>query len=157
MTSISTFLWYDTQAEEAARYYTSLFDDGKVTEVTHYGSAGPRPAGMVMTVSFELAGQPFIALNGGADFRFNEAVSIMIHCDTQEEVDRLWAGLTDGGEPGPCGWLKDRYGLSWQVVPNLLFELMGDADAERSQAVMAAMLQMGKIESSELQAVYDRA
>jgi predicted 3-demethylubiquinone-9 3-methyltransferase (glyoxalase superfamily) len=157
MKGLSTFLWFDTQAEDAADHYTSIFDDGKITGVTHYGTAGPRPAGMVMTVDFELAGQSFIALNGGPNYRFNESVSIMIHCDTQDEVDRYWSRLTDGGEEGPCGWLKDKYGLSWQIVPTLMFELLGDPDPVKSQAAMAAMLTMGKIDSRALQDAFDNA
>ena len=157
MPTISTFLWFDTQAEEAATFYTSLFDDGKITHVDHYGSAGPREAGTVMTVEFELAGSRFIALNGGPDTAFSQAMSIMVHCETQAEVDDLWARLTDEGKPGPCGWLEDRYGVSWQIFPNLMAELLADPDPVKSQAVMAAMLQMGKIDSAALQAAYDNA
>jgi predicted 3-demethylubiquinone-9 3-methyltransferase (glyoxalase superfamily) len=158
MNTVTTFLWFDSEAEAAATFYTSLFDDGLVNHVDYFGSAGPRPAGMVKTVSFELAGHRLMALNGGDSDTFNEAVSLMIRCDTQAEVDRLWDQLTaGGGTPGPCGWLKDRYGLSWQVVPELMFSLVGDADETKAQAVMAAMLQMGKIDSSQLQAAYDNA
>ena len=157
MTHLSTFLWFDTQAHEAATFYTSLFHDGRITGVRHYGEAGPRPAGMVMTVEFELAGREFIALNGGPDYTFNESVSIMVHCDTQDEVERLWGRLTDGGEEGPCGWLKDRYGLSWQVVPKLLFDLLDDPDPIKGQAVMASMLAMGKIDSAALRTAYESA
>ena len=157
MQGITTFLWFDTEAEEAARYYTSIFDDGRIVNVSHYGEAGPRPVGMVMTVDFELAGQKLIALNGGPDYKFNESVSLMVQCDTQDEVDRYWARLTDGGEEGPCGWLKDRYGLSWQIVPTLLFMLLGDPDQRKAQAAMAAMLTMTKIDSAALQAAYDAA
>ena len=157
MQVLKPFLWFDTQAEEAATYYTSLFDDGKITHVEHYGEAGPGAAGTVMTVDFELAGQKFIALNGGPEYTFNESVSFMVHCDNQDEVDRYWSQLSDGGEEGPCGWLKDRYGLSWQIVPMLLFELLGDPDPVKSQAVMAAMLKMDKIDSALLQEAYDGA
>jgi len=157
MQVLKPFLWFDTQAEEAATYYTSLFDDGKITHVAHYGEAGPGAAGTVMTVDFELAGQKFIALNGGPEYTFNESVSFMVHCDNQDEVDRYWSQLSDGGEEGPCGWLKDRYGLSWQIVPMLLFELLGDPDPVKSQAVMAAMLKMDKIDSALLQEAYDGA
>jgi predicted 3-demethylubiquinone-9 3-methyltransferase (glyoxalase superfamily) len=157
MQRITTFLWFDTQAEEAANYYASIFDDGKITNVSHYGSAGPRPAGMVMTVDFDLAGQKFIALNGGPDYQFNESVSLVVHCHNQDEVDHYWSRLTEGGHEGPCGWLKDKYGLSWQVVPTLLDELLGDPDPVKSQAVMAAMLNMGKMDSMALQAAYDKA
>jgi predicted 3-demethylubiquinone-9 3-methyltransferase (glyoxalase superfamily) len=157
MRGLTTCLWFDTKAEEAANFYTSVFDDGKIHAVTHYGSAGPRPAGTVMTVDFELAGQRFVALNGGPEFRFNEAVSVQIDCDSQDEVERYWAALSEGGEEGPCGWLKDKYGLSWQVIPVLLNELVSDPDPAKSQAVMAAMLKMGKIDSAALQAAYDNA
>jgi predicted 3-demethylubiquinone-9 3-methyltransferase (glyoxalase superfamily) len=157
MQRITTFLWFDTEAEEAATYYTSIFDDGKITNVRHYGSAGPRPAGMVMTVDFELAGLEFIALNGGSDYTFNESVSLLVHCDSQNEVDRYWERLTDGGEEGPCGWLKDRYGLSWQIVPTLMFELLDDPDPVKAQAAMAAMLKMNKLDSAALQTAYDNA
>jgi len=157
MQGVTPFLWFDTQAEEAANYYSSVFDDGKITHVAHYGEAGPRPAGAVMTVDFELAGQKFIALNGGPEYHFNESVSFMVFCDTQDEVDRCWSQLSDDGEEGPCGWLKDKYGLSWQIVPTLLFELLGDPDPVKSQAVMAAMLKMDKIDSAVLQAAYDSA
>jgi predicted 3-demethylubiquinone-9 3-methyltransferase (glyoxalase superfamily) len=145
------FLWFDTQAEEAARFYTSVFPNSRITQVSHYGEAGPGPAGSVMVVTFELDGQRFIALNGGPEFPFTEAVSFTIECASQEEVDRFWTALSDGGEPGPCGWLKDRYGLSWQVNPTRLFELLSDPDRERSQRVMKAMLGMTKIEIAELE------
>jgi predicted 3-demethylubiquinone-9 3-methyltransferase (glyoxalase superfamily) len=157
MPELTTFLWFDTEAEEAATYYTSLFDDGKILHVRHYGAAGPRPTGMVMTVEFQVAGQRLMALNGGADYTFNEAVSLMVECDTQDQVDHLWDGLTDGGEGGPCGWLKDRYGLSWQIVPKLMFELLDDADPDKAQAAMSAMLTMGKLDSAALQAAFDNA
>jgi predicted 3-demethylubiquinone-9 3-methyltransferase (glyoxalase superfamily) len=158
MNTVTTFLWFDDEAEEAATFYTSLFDDGRITQIDHYGTAGPRPAGMVKTVTFELAGHQLMALNGGDSYTFNESVSLMIRCDTQAAVDRLWEQLTvDGGEAGPCGWLKDRYGLSWQVVPELLFTLVRDDDETKAQAVMAAMLQMGRIDSEKLQAAYDNA
>lgn len=157
MTSVTTFLWFDTEAEEAANYYTSLFDDGNVIEVRHSGTTGPRPAGMVLEVDFELAGQSFTALNGGSSYRFNEAVSIMFRCDTAEEVDRYWSRLTDGGEEGPCGWLKDKYGLSWQIFPTLWFELVSDPDPVKSDAAMAAMLKMRKIDSRALQEAFDNA
>jgi predicted 3-demethylubiquinone-9 3-methyltransferase (glyoxalase superfamily) len=157
MRGLTTCLWFDTQAEEAANFYASVFDDGKVNQVLHYGSAGPREAGLVMTVDFELAGQSFVALNGGPDFTFNEAVSIQVDCESQEEVDRYWAALSEGGEEGPCGWLKDKYGVSWQIIPTLLNELVSDPDPAKAQAAMAAMLQMGKIDSAALQAAYDNA
>jgi predicted 3-demethylubiquinone-9 3-methyltransferase (glyoxalase superfamily) len=144
-------LWFDTEGEDAAKLYTSVFPNSKILEVARYGSAGPRDEDTVMTVTFELDGQKFVALNGGPDFKFNEAVSFQIHCRDQAEVDHYWEKLGEGGEPGPCGWLKDRFGLSWQVVPNRLMELLSDPDREKSQRVMASMLEMGKIEIDELE------
>ena len=151
MKGIATFLWFDTEAEEAAEFYVSLFPNSKVGKVSRYGEAGPREAGTVMTVEFELDGQPFVGLNGGPTFKFNEAVSFQIACDSQEEVDEFWSKLSEGGQQGPCGWLKDRFGLSWQVVPTRLTELLQDPDQEKAQRVMAAMLQMGKIEIEPLE------
>ena len=155
MPKVVPSLWFDTQAEEAARFYVSIFPDSEIVNVTRYGSAGPRPEGMVMTVDFRIAGQDINALNGGPEFRFTEATSLLVHCQNQEEVDDLWAKLGDGGEPGPCGWIKDRFGLSWQIVPVQLDEMLSDPDPERAQRVMAAMLQMGKIEVEGLRAAYD--
>jgi predicted 3-demethylubiquinone-9 3-methyltransferase (glyoxalase superfamily) len=152
MSKLTTCLWFDTEGEEAAHFYTSVFPNSRITNVTHYGSAGPRDEGTVMTVDFELDGMPFVALNGGPDFRFSEAISLMISCETQEEVDRYWDTLSEGGEEGPCGWLKDRFGLSWQVVPKTLLELLNDPDREKAQRVMAAMLQMRKLEIEPLRA-----
>ena len=146
-----TCLWFDDRGEEAARFYTSVFPNSKLGEIARYGSAGPRPEGMVMTVAFELNGQKFVALNGGPHFTFNEAISFQVMCADQDEVDKYWSVLSEGGEEGPCGWLKDRFGLSWQIVPVRLPELLGDPDAERAQRVMAAMLEMGKIEIAELE------
>jgi predicted 3-demethylubiquinone-9 3-methyltransferase (glyoxalase superfamily) len=157
MHGLNTFLWFDDQAEEAATFYTSLFDDGRVILVDHYGSAGPRPSGTVKSVHFELAGHQLMALNGGPEYTFNESISLMVRCDTQDEVDFLWEELTNRGEPGPCGWLKDRYGLSWQIVPELLFTLVADPDQVKSEAVMATMLQSGKLDSAALQSAYDKA
>jgi predicted 3-demethylubiquinone-9 3-methyltransferase (glyoxalase superfamily) len=151
MQKITPCLWFDTEGENAANFYTSIFPSSKIVEVARYGSAGPRPEGTVMTVVFELDGQRFIALNGGPDFTFNEAISLTVDCEDQQEVDRYWDALTEGGEPGPCGWLKDRFGLSWQIVPKALNELIADPDREKSQRVMAAMLKMGKIEIAELE------
>lgn len=151
MQGITPFLWFDTEGEEAARFYTSIFPSSRITNVTHYGDAGPRDAGTVLTVEFELDGRPFVALNGGPDYRFTEAVSFQVSCDSQEEVDAYWSALTDGGEEGPCGWLKDRFGLSWQIVPKRLAELLGHSDAATAQRVMAAMLAMKKIEIAELE------
>jgi len=151
MQKISPCLWFDTEGEEAANFYTSLFPNSRILEVARYGSAGPRPEGTVMTVSFELDGQEFLALNGGPDFTFNEAISFQVSCETQEDVDRYWSSLSEGGEEGPCGWLKDRFGLSWQIVPTRLTELLGDPDRDKSQRVMQAMLGMKKIEIPELE------
>ena len=151
MPRITPWLWFDTQGEEAAEFYTSVFPNSKITEVTRYGSAGPRPEGMVMTVAFELDGQELVVLNGGPDFKFNEALSFLVSCKDQEEVDWYWNKLSEGGEQGPCGWLKDRYGLSWQIIPTALDELLGDPDREKAQRVMQAMLSMGKIEIEELE------
>jgi predicted 3-demethylubiquinone-9 3-methyltransferase (glyoxalase superfamily) len=151
MPNLTPCLWFDTEGEDAAELYTSVFPNSTILDVARYGPAGPRPEGTVMTVSFELDGQKFLALNGGPNFKFNEAVSFQIHCRDQEEVDHYWERLGEGGEPGPCGWLKDRFGLSWQVVPDRLPELLGDPDREKAQRVMAAMLEMGKIEIAELE------
>ena len=151
MQTITPCLWFDTEGEEAANFYTSLFPNSKIREIARYGSAGPRAEGTVMTVSFELNGQEYVALNGGPDFKFNEAVSFQVGCESQEEVDRYWSGLSEGGEEGPCGWLKDRFGLSWQIVPTRLPELLGDPDREKSQRVMQAMLSMKKIEIDALE------
>ena len=157
MPTIEPSLWFDTEAEEAARFYTSIFPNSAVLQVVHYGEAGPRPAGMVMTVRFSLDGTEVIALNGGPDFRFTEAVSLQVDCADQAEVDHYWQRLSEGGEQGPCGWLKDRYGLSWQIIPTVLEELVADPDPGRSQRAMAAMLQMGKIDIAALQRAADGA
>ena len=147
VTTITPFLWFDTQAEEAARFYTSVFPNSRLTEVVRYGDSGPGPAGSVMTVRFELDGAEFVALNGGpAHFGFNLGVSFVVDCKSQEEVDKRWAALTDGGEEGQCGWLTDRYGLSWQVVPDGLPALLGDPDPNRAGRAMQAMLAMKKID-----------
>jgi predicted 3-demethylubiquinone-9 3-methyltransferase (glyoxalase superfamily) len=151
MQKITPYLWFDTEGEEAARFYTSLFKNSSVIDVSYYGDAGPRPAGMAMTVTFEIDGQRFVALNGGPDFTFNEAVSFQVSCESQEEVDYLWESLTDGGQPGPCGWLKDRYGLSWQIVPTALEQLLNDPDPQRAQRAMKAMLGMSKLDIGELE------
>ncbi|MFD5461992.1 VOC family protein [Kitasatospora sp. NPDC127059] len=151
MQKITTFLWFDDQAEAAAAFYTSLFPDSRITRVTHYGEGAPVQAGSVMTVEFELAGRPYTALNGGPEFHFTEAISLQVECDDQREVDELWAKLTaDGGQEGPCGWLKDRYGLSWQITPRVLLDLVGDEDRAKADRVMAVMLRMGKIEIQPL-------
>jgi predicted 3-demethylubiquinone-9 3-methyltransferase (glyoxalase superfamily) len=151
MPKLTPCLWFDTQGEEAATFYTSVFPNSRITEVARYGEAGPRPAGTVMTVSFELDGKPFLALNGGPEFSFSEAISFQVDCNSQDEVDHYWSSLSEGGQEGPCGWLKDRFGLSWQIVPSRLPELLSDADREKAQRVMAAMLKMGKIEIAELE------
>ena len=151
MPKVTPWLWFDTESEPAAELYTSVFPNSRILEVTRYGSAGPREEGLAMTVSFELEGQRVVALNGGSDFKLNEAFSLSIDCDDQSEVDYYWEKLGEGGEHGPCGWLKDRFGLSWQVVPKRLPELLSDPDRETAQRVMAAMLKMGKIEVAELE------
>jgi predicted 3-demethylubiquinone-9 3-methyltransferase (glyoxalase superfamily) len=152
MGAITPFLWFDTQAEEAAEHYSSIFPNSRILSVSRYGPGAPREEGTVMTVEFELDGQRFIALNGGPQYRFTEAVSFSVSCKDQAEVDTYWSRLADGGEEGPCGWLKDRYGLSWQIVPTRLPELLSDPDRERARRVMGAMLQMRKIEIDELEA-----
>ncbi len=151
MPDITPWLWFDTEGEEAAEFYTSVFPNSRIVDVARYGSGGPRPEGTVMTVSFELDGQKLVALNGGPDFKFNEAVSFEVRCETQEEVDTYWSKLSEGGEEGPCGWLKDKFGLSWQIVPQALYDLLSDPDQEKSQRVMSAMLQMKKIEIDGLE------
>ena len=155
MQKISPFLWFNDQAEEAANFYVSLFDDAAVTNVSRYPEGSPGPAGQVMSVSFRLAGQEFLALNGGPQFPFTEAISLYVHCKDQDEVDRLWAQLTEGGEESQCGWLKDRFGLSWQIIPDRLGELLGDPDPARAQRAMQAMLQMRKIEIKTLEDAAD--
>jgi len=165
MQRIKTFLWFDDQAEEAANFYVKVFSErpgatpgsSKVLELSRYGEAGPGATGTVMTVSFQLEGQEFIALNGGPEFHFTEAVSLYVNCESQEEVDDLWAKLTDGGEEIACGWLKDRYGLAWQIAPTILLELVSDPDPAKSQAAMKAMLDMKKIDIAELRRAYDAA
>jgi predicted 3-demethylubiquinone-9 3-methyltransferase (glyoxalase superfamily) len=152
MQKITPFLWFDTEGEDAAEFYVSVFPNSRIVDVQHYGEAGPRPAGSVMTVAFELEGQRFVALNGGPDFTFNEAISFEVECGDQDEIDGYWSALTEGGgQPGPCGWLKDKFGVSWQIVPKRLTELLADSDRAKAQRVMAAMLQMGKIEIAELE------
>ena len=157
MPKITPNLWFDTQGEEAAEYYCSIFPNSKVTNVTHYGDAGPRPAGTVLTVDFVLDGQEYTAINGGPEFTFTEAISLLVNCADQEEVDYYWSKLTDGGQEGPCGWLKDRYGLSWQVCPVGMIELLNDPDPTRSQRAMKAMFGMKKLDLAALQAAADGA
>jgi predicted 3-demethylubiquinone-9 3-methyltransferase (glyoxalase superfamily) len=151
---ITPNLWFDTEAEEAANFYTSIFKDSEVVNVMHYGEAGPRPAGMVMTVTFRLQGQEFTALNGGPDFKFNESISFLVNCESQDEVDEFWEKLSEDGEEGPCGWLKDKFGVSWQIVPTVLDALLQDKDSEKANRVMKAMLQMKKIDIAVLQEAY---
>jgi predicted 3-demethylubiquinone-9 3-methyltransferase (glyoxalase superfamily) len=152
MQKLTPCLWFDTEGEDAATFYTSVFPNSRIVSTAYYGSAGPRPEGTVMTVEFELDGLRFVALNGGPDFTFSEAISFQVDCETQEEVDEYWSKLSEGGEEGPCGWLKDKFGLSWQIVPNVLPRLLGDPDKEKAQRVMAAMLKMRKIQIDELEA-----
>jgi predicted 3-demethylubiquinone-9 3-methyltransferase (glyoxalase superfamily) len=151
MQKITPCLWFDTEGEDAAKFYTSVFPNSRIVDVARYGSAGPRPEGTVMTVSFELDGQKFVAVNGGPQFTFDEAISFQVSCETQEEVDAFWSALSEGGEEGPCGWLKDKFGLSWQIVPTRLIELLQDPDREKSQRAMQAMLKMKKIEIDGLE------
>jgi len=156
MQKITPFLWFDNNAEEAMNFYVSIFKNSRVLSVTRYGEAGPGPKGTVMTAAFQLDGQEFIALNGGPQFIFTEAISFSVDCKTQEEVDELWEKLSEGGEKSRCGWLKDKYGLSWQVNPTVLGEMLQDKDPEKSKRVMEAMLQMDKIDIKRLEQAYDR-
>jgi predicted 3-demethylubiquinone-9 3-methyltransferase (glyoxalase superfamily) len=150
MQKITPFLWFNNNAEEAVDYYMSVFRNSKILGVNRYGEAGPGPKGAVMTMSFQLEGQTFMALNGGPQFPFTEAVSLYVDCKTQEEVDELWEKLSSGGKKGQCGWLKDKFGMSWQIVPSALGELLGDPDPVKSQNVMKAMLAMSKIDVAAL-------
>ena len=152
MKRITPCLWFDGNAEEAANLYVSIFRNAKITEISRYGDAGPLPKGTVLTVAFELDGQPFTALNGGPQYKFTEAVSFQIYCDTQEEVDHYWDNLIAGGKEQPCGWLKDKFGVSWQVVPNRLIELIQSPDAAKSKRVMEAMFKMKKIDIATIEA-----
>ena len=154
MQKITTYLWFDGQALEAAEFYTSLFKNSKIVDVSRYGEGAPRPAGTVLTVTFELDGQRFIALNGGPDFTFTEAISLFIDCEDQNEVDYFWDKLVDGGEPSQCGWLKDRYGLSWQVIPKRLLEVLSDPDPDKAQRAMQSMFTMSKIDVPALEKAY---
>jgi len=157
MQKITPFLWFDNKAEEAANFYVSIFKNSKVMNVVRYGEAGPGPKGSVMIATFQLDGQDFTALNGGPQFTFSPAVSFVVDCKTQQEVDELWERLSEGGEKMQCGWLKDKYGLSWQIVPSILPELMQTNDEKKSQNVMKAMLQMTKLDIQRLQQAYDEA
>jgi predicted 3-demethylubiquinone-9 3-methyltransferase (glyoxalase superfamily) len=155
MQKITPFLWFDNKAEEAMNFYISIFKNAKVVSVTRYGDAGPGPKGTVMTAKFEIHGQEFVALNGGPQFTFTEAISFVVNCETQQEVDDFWEKLSEGGKKSRCGWLKDKYGLSWQVVPTVLVEMLQDKDARKSKGVMEAMLQMDKIDLGALRRAYD--
>lgn len=155
MQKITPFLWFDDNAEEAMNYYVSIFENSKIKNVARYGEAGPGPKGTVMTGTFELDGQEFMALNGGPHFKFTEAISLFVNCETQEEVNELWEKLSEGGSKSQCGWLKDKFGLSWQIIPKVLGELMNDPDPVKSQRVMNAMLQMTKIDIKGLRAAYE--
>jgi predicted 3-demethylubiquinone-9 3-methyltransferase (glyoxalase superfamily) len=148
---ITTFLWFDTNAEEAVNFYISVFKNSKITGTVLNGDAGPGPKGTPLTITFQLDGQEFTALNGGPHFKFNEAISQVVHCDTQEEVDYFWEKLSEGGEKVECGWLKDKFGLAWQIVPDVLLELIADSDQEKSQRVMKAMMKMKKLDIEGLQ------
>ena len=155
MQKISPFLWFDNQAEEAANYYVSIFKNSKILDVSRYGEGAPLPAGTVMGVTFVLDGAEFQALNGGPQYSFTEAISLFVRAETQDEIDDLWDKLTADGEPGPCGWLKDKYGLSWQIVPPILGELLADPDPDKAAAVMRAMMEMGKLDIDGLRGAYN--
>ena len=157
MQKITPFLWFDTQAEEAMNFYVSIFKNSKVLSCSRYGDAGPGPKGSVMVAKFQLDGQDFMALNGGPHFKFTEAISLLVSCETQEEIDEMWEKLSEGGAKSQCGWLKDKFGLSWQIVPPILGELLQDKDPEKSKRVMAAMMKMTKIEIATLKQAYDGA
>ena len=157
MQKITPFLWFDTQAEEAAKFYASIFPKSKILNVARYGEAGPGPKGSVMTVEFELDGQRMIALNGGPHFKFTEAISLSVDCKDQKEVDRYWTRLSQGGQESMCGWLKDKYGLSWQINPSILGKLLSDKDAKKAKRVMEAMLKMKKIDIATLKAAAEAA
>lgn len=156
MHTITPFLWFNTQAEEAAKFYTSIFKNSKMLGIAHYPEGSPGPVGSVMTVEFQIEGQPFIALNGGPLFTFNESISFVVSCETQKEVDHLWNALTaDGGQESMCGWLKDKFGVSWQIVPTAMGKLMSGKDPKKSQRAMQAMMKMKKLDIAELERAYD--
>jgi predicted 3-demethylubiquinone-9 3-methyltransferase (glyoxalase superfamily) len=155
MQKITPFLWFDGDAEEAAQFYTSVFEDSKIVTVTHYSEAGPRPNGSVMTTVFQICGQEFIALNGGPQYKFTPAVSFVVSCQTQAEIDRYWDKLVEGGRPVQCGWLTDKYGLSWQIVPATIGQMLQDKDAEKTKRMMQAMFKMIKLDIAELQRAYN--
>lgn len=156
MQKITPFLWFNDQAEEAVNFYTSIFKNSKVGKIARYGDAGPRPKGTVMTTTFQLDGQDFIALNGGPQFTFSPAISFVVNCQTQEEIDELWERLSEGGEKIQCGWLKDKYGISWQIVPSVLAHMMQDKDGEKSNRVMKAIFQMKKIDIATLKRAFEQ-
>jgi len=156
MQKISPFLWFDGKAEEAMNFYTSVFKDAKIGNVSRYGDAGPGPKGAVMSATFQLHGQDFIALNGGPQFSFTPAISFFVNCENQEEVDELWARFSEGGEPQGCGWIKDKFGLSWQIIPKILGELLQDKDPQKAQRVMQAMMKMVKIDARLLLQAYEQ-
>lgn len=156
MQKITPFLWFDNQAEEAMNFYCSIFKNSKILSTSRYGEGGPAPAGTLMSGTFQLEGQEFMVLNAGPMFKFNEAISLFVNCETQQEVDELWNKLTAGGEEGRCGWLKDKYGLSWQIIPTTLGKLLSDPDPEKSSRVMQAMLQMNKINIRALKDAYEQ-
>jgi predicted 3-demethylubiquinone-9 3-methyltransferase (glyoxalase superfamily) len=156
MQKITPFLWFNDRAEEAAKFYTSIFKNSKVGSIARYGEEAPRPAGTVMTVTFQLEGQEFMALNGGPEFPFTEAISFFVSCATQAEVDELWEKLSEGGEEGQCGWLKDKYGVSWQIIPTALYNFLQGKDAVKSQRAMQAMLQMRKIDIGKIELAYEQ-
>jgi predicted 3-demethylubiquinone-9 3-methyltransferase (glyoxalase superfamily) len=153
---INPFLWFDSNAEEAVNFYVSVLDDSSITNTTRYEEGSPGPVGQVMTIEFQLERQTFVALNGGPQYTFTPAISFVVNCENQDEVDRLWGQLSEGGEPGQCGWLIDRFGVSWQIVPTVLGELLADPDKERARRVMQAMLQMTKLDIKALQDAYDQ-
>ena len=156
MQKITPFLWFDTQAEDAMNFYISIFKNSKVVGVSRWGEAGPVPKGTAMSATFELDGQKFMALNAGPQFKFTEAISFFVNCETQEEVDEFWEKLSEGGEKSRCGWLKDKFGLSWQIIPSALGEMLNDKDPQKSKRVMEAMMQMGKIDIKILKQAYDQ-
>ena len=156
MQKITPFLWFNNQAEEAAKFYVSIFKNSKILSISRYGEAGPGPKGGAMTVVFQLDGEEFIALNGGPTFKFTEAISFVVNCETQQEVDEFWEKLSEGGEESRCGWLKDKHGLSWQIVPTILVKLLQDKDPVKAKRVMEAMLQMNKIDIKKLKQAYEQ-
>jgi predicted 3-demethylubiquinone-9 3-methyltransferase (glyoxalase superfamily) len=157
MQKITTVLWFDDQAEEAAKFYTSIFKNSRIVNMARYGEAAPRPKGSVMTVAFQLYGQDFIALNGGPEFTFSPAISLLVNCENQQEVDELWEKLSQGGTKERCGWLKDKFGLSWQIIPTALGQMLGDKDPEKAKRVMQAMLQMTRIDIAGLKRAYEQS